>query len=170
LYEQEEDIDDGQGKAGPSKPAQVKDKDDGARANGSHAAVDKTIGTKRQVFHIEAPGITYLQDQDFEPQQPVTILADEAQEMEQDDEHVDHEGLVDNGNSVDTPDLVNYVIKDPEELEGENTLEVDIEVAKIPEASPAKLASRWSKRCAGDTYEDSLKCATKVTKHLAPYV
>jgi hypothetical protein len=66
-----------------------------------------------------------------------------------------------NGNSVNTQDLVGYMIKDPEESEGENTSVTNAELGNIPEASLAKSGSRWSKCRAGDTDEDSLKHATK---------
>jgi hypothetical protein len=66
-----------------------------------------------------------------------------------------------NGNSVNTQDLVGYMIEDLEESEGENTSVTNAELGNIPEASLAKSGSRWSKCWAGDIDEDSLKHATK---------
>jgi hypothetical protein len=60
----------------------------------------------------------------------------------------------------------NYVVKDIEESEGENNPVVDSspvgELVAILEASPAKSASRWSKRRVGDTDEDSLERVIKI--------
>jgi hypothetical protein len=58
------------------------------------------------------------------------------------------------------------VIHDMDESEGENNLVVDSslvgELAAILDVSPAKSASRWSKRHAGDTDEDSVERATEI--------
>jgi hypothetical protein len=48
------------------------------------------------------------------------------------------------------------------ESEGESNTVGEAELVAVPEASLAKLASRWSKRHAGDTDEDSLKRASKL--------
>jgi hypothetical protein len=62
----------------------------------------------------------------------------------------------------------NFVVDDVDEYEGENNLAVENipgrveQLAAIPEASPAKSASCWSKCRARDTDEDSLECATKL--------
>jgi hypothetical protein len=66
-----------------------------------------------------------------------------------------------NDNSVNTQDLMGYMIEDPEESEGENTSVTNAELGNIPEASLAKSGSRRSKCRAGDTHEDFLKHATK---------
>jgi hypothetical protein len=67
-----------------------------------------------------------------------------------------------NGDSVNTEDLADYVIEDPDESVGENTSVANAELGNIPEASLAKSGSRWSKHRAGDTDEDSLNRATKL--------
>jgi hypothetical protein len=67
-----------------------------------------------------------------------------------------------NGDSVNTEDLADYVIEDPDESVGENTPVANAELGNIPEASLAKSGSRWSKHRAGDTDEDSLNRATKL--------
>jgi hypothetical protein len=63
-------------------------------------------------------------------------------------------------------EVENCVIHDLDESEGENNLVVDSslvgELAAILDASPAKSSSRWSKRCAGNTDEDSVEHATKI--------
>jgi hypothetical protein len=46
-----------------------------------------------------------------------------------------------NGNSVNTQDLVGYMIEDPEESEGENTSVTNAELGNIPETSLAKSGS-----------------------------
>jgi hypothetical protein len=46
-----------------------------------------------------------------------------------------------NGNSVNTQDLVGYMIEDPEESEGENTSVTNAELGNIPEMSLAKSGS-----------------------------
>jgi hypothetical protein len=48
------------------------------------------------------------------------------------------------------------------ESEGESNMVGEAKLAAVPETSPAKSASRWSKRCVGDTDEDSLKRASKL--------
>jgi hypothetical protein len=123
---------------------------------------DKHLETK-EVYHIEVPSIM--------DQQPMDVGAEETDdqqlqfstpEREQENHNKTGEPLTTSlANSVNTQDLWNYVIEDLEESEGESNLEKVADLANIPEASPAKAASRWSKRRAGAT-DDSLERASKM--------
>jgi hypothetical protein len=112
---------------------------------------------KNQVFHIAVPNTMLQQRQEdllgeFEHEGG---LGAEVTELQQEIPK-----------SINSQEVENCVIHDIEESEGENNLAVDCspvgELADIPEASPANSASRWSKRRAGDTDEDSLERATKI--------
>jgi hypothetical protein len=59
------------------------------------------------------------------------------------------------------PSSVNLVIEDVES-EGESNTVGEAKLAAVPEASPAKSASRWSKKSAGDTDKNSLNRASKL--------
>jgi hypothetical protein len=69
--------------------------------------------------------------------------------------------------SVNTTDIENFEIEDVEDsVEALPVAEIAPrkaeQLAAIPEASPAKVASRWSKWRAGDTDQDSSDRATKL--------
>jgi hypothetical protein len=101
------------------------------------------LGTKRQVFHISILDNTKTM---MDIGAGVGVVVTEEPKTP---------------SSLNSQDIANLVIEDVES-EGESNMVGEVELAVVPEASPVKSASRWNKRCAGDTDEDSLKRASKL--------
>jgi hypothetical protein len=119
------------------------------------STVNGTHGVKKQLLNIVVPDPSSVPNQEEKKEQIEGKEAASLFDMPTSD-------------SVNTHDVQNYVVADIDESEGENNMAIDDMVvgeallAAIPEASPAKSASPWSKCWAGDTDEDSLERATKL--------
>jgi hypothetical protein len=147
-----------QNKTGPSNPAQGNK--GVAGATGLNNTAPGSNGVKKQVFHIAAPNLTMMPNIGQKIEGAIFVHGVGANDL---DLHTPE--------SVNIADVKNSVVDGVHKSEGENNLAIENipgrveQLAAIPEASPAKAASCWSKRRARDTNEDFLECATKLKVH-----